>query len=170
MSIPYLIGLFVLGTLAIAAEGVMPGGILGVMGGVLLAVIVGSAFINQGLTAGFAFLFAAVIASFLALLLSVYVLQETSLGSWMILESPSSDDSEGQPYEFLLGEQGTARSDLSPGGRVEIDGELYNTVTQGEYVESGTTVEVIEVEGNRIVVEEPFESEESQSEKGGETA
>ena len=37
-------------------------------------------------------------------------------------------------------------------GAAEIDGKRLDVVTQGEYLEAGTPVEVLRVEGNRIVV------------------
>ena len=41
---------------------------------------------------------------------------------------------------------------LRPAGAAEIDGRRLDVVTQGEYLEAGTPVEVLRVEGNRIVV------------------
>jgi membrane-bound serine protease (ClpP class) len=50
------------------------------------------------------------------------------------------------------GKRGTAASPLRPAGIAEIEGERVDVVSQGEYVEPGTPIEVIRVEGNRIVV------------------
>ena len=52
----------------------------------------------------------------------------------------------------LVGRVGQAASPLRPGGVVEIDGERLDVVTEGEFLESGTMVRVLYVQGNRIVV------------------
>jgi membrane-bound serine protease (ClpP class) len=52
-----------------------------------------------------------------------------------------------------VGSTGTVRSTLRPAGRVDIGGEIYSVVTEGEWIEAGEQVRVIEVAGNRIVVE-----------------
>ncbi len=51
-----------------------------------------------------------------------------------------------------LGRQGVTRSMLRPAGIAEIDGERVDVVSNGELVEAGEPVEVIRVDGNRIVV------------------
>jgi len=56
-------------------------------------------------------------------------------------------------YSHLLGKEGIAITMLRPAGKVEIDSERYSVLTQGEIIEAGTKVRVIEVEGSHIVVE-----------------
>jgi membrane-bound serine protease (ClpP class) len=51
-----------------------------------------------------------------------------------------------------LGRHGTAVSPLRPAGIAELDGERIDVVSQGEYVEAGAPIVVVQVEGNRIVV------------------
>lgn len=51
-----------------------------------------------------------------------------------------------------LGARGTAASTLRPAGVAHFDHERVDVVTEGEYVEAGAPIEVVRVEGNRIVV------------------
>jgi len=51
-----------------------------------------------------------------------------------------------------LGRRGTAASPLRPAGIADLAGERVDVVSQGEYIEAGEPIEVIRVEGNRIVV------------------
>jgi membrane-bound serine protease (ClpP class) len=51
-----------------------------------------------------------------------------------------------------IGRCGTAASPLRPAGIAHIDDERVDVVSQGEFIEPGEAVEVIEVDGNRIVV------------------
>ena len=52
----------------------------------------------------------------------------------------------------LVGKSGTAITPLRPAGVALIDGHRVDIVTRGEFVETETEVEVILVEGNRVVV------------------
>jgi membrane-bound serine protease (ClpP class) len=51
-----------------------------------------------------------------------------------------------------LGKQGTAMSPLRPAGIADIDGKRVDVVSQGEWIDTGAPIDVIRVEGNRIVV------------------
>ncbi len=52
----------------------------------------------------------------------------------------------------LVGRTGTAVTVLRPTGAMELDGERHDVVTEGEFVEPGTPVRVLYVQGNRVVV------------------
>jgi membrane-bound serine protease (ClpP class) len=51
-----------------------------------------------------------------------------------------------------VGRQGIAAGPLRPAGIAVIDGERVDVVSQGDYLDAGTPIEVVTVEGNRIVV------------------
>lgn len=52
----------------------------------------------------------------------------------------------------IVGEQGVAESVLRPSGKVLFGNRLIDVVTEGDYLDPGTQVEVIRREGNRIIV------------------
>jgi membrane-bound serine protease (ClpP class) len=52
----------------------------------------------------------------------------------------------------LLNRQGTAFSTLRPSGKAQIEGRLVDVVTDGEFLDAGTPIEVVQVAGNRVVV------------------
>lgn len=52
----------------------------------------------------------------------------------------------------LAGKVGTAVTPLRPSGRILIDGDVFDAVTDGEFVANGSPVKVLAVEGMRIVV------------------
>jgi len=52
----------------------------------------------------------------------------------------------------LVGRRGAVVSALRPAGKAEIGGVLRDVVAVGEFLDPGTPIEVVEVEGNRIVV------------------
>ncbi|MEM7477563.1 MAG: NfeD family protein [Planctomycetota bacterium] len=51
-----------------------------------------------------------------------------------------------------IGAEAVAESDLRPSGKILVENELLDVITEGDYVEAGTAVEVIRIEGNRIIV------------------
>ena len=54
----------------------------------------------------------------------------------------------------LLGAVGTAVTVLRPAGTVRFGDQYVDVVTEGGYIPAGARVQVIEVEGTRIVVKE----------------
>ncbi|MEO9475811.1 MAG: NfeD family protein [Cyclobacteriaceae bacterium] len=52
----------------------------------------------------------------------------------------------------LVGKSGTAYTILRPSGRIEIDGDMYDAYTRGEYIEQGAEVIVISDEGTSLKV------------------
>lgn len=57
------------------------------------------------------------------------------------------------PPAALVNRTGVAATDLRPAGIMDLDGERIDVVTEGAFVRRGTPLRVIEVAGNRIVVE-----------------
>ena len=53
---------------------------------------------------------------------------------------------------YLMGKTGTVVTICRPVGNVDFNGVKLEVVTQGEFIEKGETVEVVEIEGNRVVV------------------
>ena len=51
-----------------------------------------------------------------------------------------------------VGELGVAESVLRPSGKALFNRQLVDVVTEGDYLDPGTPVEVIRLEGNRIMV------------------
>ncbi len=52
----------------------------------------------------------------------------------------------------LLGQSGTAMTVLRPAGKAQFGEEFVDVVSDGPYIDAGSDVEVISIEGNRIVV------------------
>jgi len=64
-----------------------------------------------------------------------------------------------EDMKYLMGRSGIVTTTCRPVGNVNFDGVKLDVVSLGEFIEKGTTVEVIEIEGNRIVVREKKEME-----------
>ena len=79
----------------------------------------------------------------------------------MILRAPSDAPGAGEPQlpgaseaAELLGAIGTTNTRLNPSGVVRFGDQFVDVVSDGGYVIAGTRVQVIAVEGTRIVVKE----------------
>jgi membrane-bound serine protease (ClpP class) len=75
----------------------------------------------------------------------------------IVLEPPADDDNLNQreavvDYSALIGRKGHASTDLRPAGKARIQHELVDVIAEGEPLDSGTPVVVVEARGNRVVV------------------
>jgi membrane-bound serine protease (ClpP class) len=141
---------------------VIPGfgfaGILGVLA--LLAALVMSV-VGSGATPEFLMLAAgrivlALLAALLASFLLLRFMPRTPFGRRLILQG---DLGTGHPYGSApesdlrwLGKRGRTTSPLRPAGFADIEGARVDVVSEGALIEPGTPVEVVRVDGNRIVV------------------
>ena len=75
----------------------------------------------------------------------VLTTSETAQGGFVIPSQPAGGSD-------LTGAKGIALTALHPTGKIEVNNNTLDVVTDGEFIEKGQTVEIIEVRGNRIVV------------------
>ena len=146
--------LFVVGLVLIIIELYEPGfGIFGSMGVVCLAacVLLTAQTVMQGimLTAIFIIIVIALLILFLALI------SKRRIPKKLILQESTSAElgfSGTEDRQYLLGKTGTVVSICRPVGNVVFDGVKHDVVSRGEFIDKGTEIEVVEVEGARIVV------------------
>lgn len=83
-------------------------------------------------------------------------LPHSSLFSWLVLKQATSAQSgytSSPPLAELVGADGTAITDLRPGGAALFGERRLDVVTHGGFLDKGSRVRVVDVHGNRIVVE-----------------
>jgi len=56
-------------------------------------------------------------------------------------------------WSHLLGRKGEAVTPIMPSGKARIDGKVYDVITDGQVVDKGESIEVVEAVGNRVVVQ-----------------
>ena len=66
--------------------------------------------------------------------------------------APQLDPSLQSPGHELLGRSGVTYSSLRPAGKAQLGDRLIDVVSEGDYVDPGTPIEVVAVEGNKVVV------------------
>ncbi|MFP4191816.1 MAG: NfeD family protein [Candidatus Hydrogenedentota bacterium] len=62
--------------------------------------------------------------------------------------------------DSAIGMRGKALSMLRPAGRGRFGGKTYTVVTRGDFIDEGAPIEIVEVHGNRYVVEQVREDSE----------
>jgi len=84
----------------------------------------------------------------------------------MFLPPPSDEEAQRisrrealADYHDLVGVRGTATTQLTPGGKARFGNRLVDVMAEGELIERGAAIEVVEVHGNRVVVREVRGSE-----------
>ena len=69
------------------------------------------------------------------------------------LEFGDSKDTEATAdFAHLMGKRGTAATKLMPSGRAKFGDEICDVISQGQVIDKGESVEVIEAVANRVVV------------------
>jgi len=151
----FVILLFLAGMVLVFAEILAPGGILGVLAG---ACFIGSCYLgyrNYPSSWGYIVIIELALGTVL-FLVGLKYLPKTRMGQAFILNTRQSQSegysSEAEDLGEFLGKHGIAQTHLRPSGMARLDGKRVNVVTEGAYVDMNTEVEVVNVEGNRVVV------------------
>jgi membrane-bound ClpP family serine protease len=55
-------------------------------------------------------------------------------------------------FSHLMGRQGVATTRLVPAGKARIGGQVLDVLSDGDVLDPGTHIEVVEVHGNRVIV------------------
>ncbi len=147
-----------LGVLLLFIEIVLlPGfGAAGVPGVVLIVIAIGLVWSKSGL--GNALIYAGLMMAVTIPLaiLALWLAPRTKFGKSLILSTTesSTDGFQAPPPDLatLVGKSGQSITPLRPAGAALINGRRVDVVTRGEFIEAETEVEVIFVEGNRVVV------------------
>ncbi len=150
--------LFLLGIILLAVEAFMPGfGIPGFtgIGCIFTSIVLAAPSWETGLIS----LVIALVGSIILLLISFKILTKRRFWDRLILRFKYEKDTGYVPQSRDLGafagKQGTALTTLRPAGTMELeDGTRLDVVTEGEFIPHGEKIEVIRVEGARIVVRE----------------
>ena len=96
-----------------------------------------------------------VIIAVLAVLIS-WLLRSAAKGdmgkSKLFLRQKDELCDQQQDMQVFAGHEGKTLSVLRPSGIGDFDGMRLNVVTEGEFIENGTPIRIVRVEGGKIVV------------------
>ncbi|MHB8157980.1 MAG: NfeD family protein [Desulfocucumaceae bacterium] len=148
--------LILLGMIALVTEVfLLPGfGVAGILGIILFAwgIILMAVDVTQATMA----LFWGLIATIVFFFLSLRLFKKFNIWERLTL-STKQHNKEGYTapraeLELNIGKTGVSLTPLRPAGSVDISGHRLDVVTEGEFIPAGVPVEVVLVEGSRVVV------------------
>ena len=154
----FLIFLLGLGVLLLFIEiALLPGfGAAGIPGIVLIVAGIGLAWVQFGLKTGLIYSSATVALTIPLTILGLWLFRRTRLGHSFILNIAANraDGFQAQPQELvnLVGKSGKSITPLRPAGTALINDQRVDVVTLGDFIDAEVEIEVILVEGNRVVV------------------
>ncbi len=136
---------------------ILPGfGAAGVPGIALFLFGIGMIWVRSGPTTALIYSSVALIFVIPISIIGLNLLRDSSIGKSLILSAAerTEDGFQAAPQGLtsLVGKSGKSVTPLRPAGVAIINGQRVDIVTQGEFVAAETDVEVILVEGSRVVV------------------
>lgn len=150
MSLPLIIIVILFGLILVTLEIVaLPGGVVGICGGILTVVAICQTYANYGTTAGNIALLGsiAVCVVLLVVFMKTKTWRRVSLTDEITSKTNTADDG-----IIRVGDRGVTLSRLAPAGKALIEGQTVEVHTISEFLDPDTPVEVIEIEGYKVVV------------------
>ena len=148
-----IILLFVIGILCLVFEVVMPGAVVGVIGGLLMAAGCVLSFIHYGSMYGLLATAAALAALGLMFYVEFRVLPRTRIGRPLFVQSTVGSTSQAPlAGDEIIGRQGETLTTLAPSGYISVDGRRYEAFCRAGHIPLGTQVRVVGRDAFRIIV------------------
>jgi len=151
----WIILLFLAGLLLIQAECFVPGGICGTLGLVLIIVSCTLGYIHYP-GHGLLIIVGETLGAVGSFGLALYLFPRTSLGRKLALNDSQRADQgwvASKTEQSLKGKTAEVYTALRPAGTILLDGRRIDAVSDGQYIDKGAKVRVIQVHGSRVVVE-----------------
>jgi len=147
-----IITLSAIGIVAVIAELVLPGGILGIIGAICMVVAVVMTFLEYGMTAGILATVALGVIGFSALVFWMKNFHRLPVTKRFVLNDEVGEDDALEQRQTWVGRTGVALTDLVPSGRARIGDEPVDVMAESGYIAKDTPVEVISTSGPSIFV------------------
>ena len=145
-----VITLFVVGTILLLLETVLPGMIAGAIGLICVVAAVIQSYVAFGPQTGTAVLMGTLVALICGTLLWLKFFPRSPMGRIFASRSTVGEIKTERPE--LVGQTGTALTPLRPSGMAMISGQRVDVVTEGGMIERHAPIKVVAVEGMRVVV------------------
>lgn len=152
-----ILTLFVAGVFLLAAEVILPGAILGIVGGVLMVAGVGVAFHDYGFNGGMIATTAAFVFAGAALYVEFVMLPKSRLARKLTLDDTVAGTSQPPVADraAVIGREVVAVTALVPTGYVEFGGRRYEAFARDGHTRPGERLTVVDVDNFRLIVSKP---------------
>ena len=145
--------LFALGIVLLTLEVVVPGGVLGVIGGLLMLGGCVLAFYEFGTGGGGVATAIALGCLGVGLYVEFRILPRTRFGKKLFLSRSVDAKSQPLPAEAaVVGKTAEALTTMAPSGYVAIEGRRYEAVSQSGLIAKGATVRVVGMDNFHLIV------------------
>jgi len=142
-----------LGIVLLVLEVVVPGGVLGVIGGLSMLAGCAVAFNTFGLTGGGLATLIALLALGAALYVEFALLPRTRVGRRLFLHKSIDGKSQPPPADAaVVGRMAEVATTLAPTGYVLLDGHRYEARSQSGLIDKGATVRIVGVDSFHLIV------------------
>jgi membrane-bound ClpP family serine protease len=145
---------FSIGILLLVAEVLVPGGVIGTVGAILMFIGCVIAFVDYGTIGGLLALAAGCLLAAVAFYMEFRVLPQTKIGKQAFLtkEMTGVSAAVGNEARNLIGKSAEALTMLSPSGYIRVDGQRYEAFCQSGQAPVGSALEVIGADSFRLIV------------------
>lgn len=141
------------GFLLLLIEVFVPGGVLGVLGGLLLVAAIVLGYVQFGWEAGSILLVGLGGTALTGFTIWMSFFPRTAAGRRFMLSKTLVAGSGSPPGDHgLAGWEGVAVTPLRPAGKALIDGRRLDVIAESEFLDAETPVVVVSVDGTRVVV------------------
>lgn len=149
-----ILSLFSIGILCIALEVIVPGGIIGAIGGLLMFGGCIVTFMIYGTAIGLVATFVALAFTILVLFLEFRILPKTKIGkrAFLAAEITGVSAAIGKEAQELIGKSAEALTLLSPSGYIRVDGQRYEAFCQSGQAPVGSALKIIGADNFRLIV------------------
>lgn len=147
--------LFLAGMILVLAEFIVPGGICGAMG-VIILVLSGALAIQTYPDYVLTIVLVELAGVAVCVVLGLFLLARTGAGRALKLETRQNVEDGYVNMESdisLIGASGVVFSALRPAGSILVNGRRIDAVSDGTFIEKDARVRIVDVRGNRVVVE-----------------
>ncbi len=155
-----IIGLALGGLLLLIVELLIPGAIVGILGGLMMAASVVLCYTEYGAQNGTLLLIVLGLASVILFFVWLSVFPKSFAGRWLTLKSTVQAYSLPDTIGVTQGALGRTVTALRPTGTVEVNNQRYEAFSDSALLDPGANIRVLRVEGSRLIVV-PVEKEPS---------
>jgi len=148
-----IFALFLVGLAFVALELLVPGGLLGLLGGLAMTSSWVLTFIYYGVEWGFVAVVVGVVLIAVAIVVELKLLQHTKLGRQFLLDREIQSTSQrAVASPDIVGRECEALTTLAPTGVVALDNRKYEALSMSGFVEKGTRLQVVDFDNFRVRV------------------
>jgi membrane-bound ClpP family serine protease len=150
MSLP--VSLLLIALVLFFLEIVLPGGIIGAIGGLLLLVASVLIYFDHGLMAASLTLIGGLLLGALLFFIEIRMISKSPLGNQFKLMTTIDSAAVAEQPASLVGKTGITLTTLAPGGTVRIEGTDYQAASADGLLPRGTPVRVVRRETFKLIV------------------